>query len=220
MSFPQAHFERLVGSLTDGSPITTLAQRYGVNGPRIIREALLKGVATGDSPRVVARRINKALGSMYGDSSVLVRTELLRNYREGTRATYLANQRYVKGWIWCAALDTQTCPVCWAMHGTKHPLSEPMATHPVCRCSKIPDIVPGRLLAQPEIPLGSQSFRALDAASQRAILGPTAYRAYQQGMLDLPDLVRQTYSPVWGAGRAQRSLATVLGPQKLLALMR
>lgn len=218
ISFPQASFERMIGTLTDGSPVIDLSRRYGEKGPAIVREALLQGVAAGESPRKVAARINKALGDMYGDSSTLVRTEMLRTYRESTRATYLANQRYVKGWIWCSALDTRTCPVCWAMHGTKHPLSEAMATHPVCRCSMMPDIIFRRLGALPDPVLGTQSFRALDEASQIAILGPLAQRAYSKGLIDLPALVRETYSPTWGAGRAQRSLATAIGPQRVAEL--
>lgn len=220
ISFPQQSFERMVGVLTDGSPVVDLSRQYGTKGPNVIRQALLQGVAAGESPYTVAARINKALGSMYGDSSTLVRTEMLRTYRESTRATYLANQRYVKGWIWCSALDTRTCPVCWAMHGTKHPLSEAMATHPVCRCSMLPDMVFRRLGALPDPVLGTQSFRALSEADQITILGPLAQKAYAKGLIDLPDLVRETYSPKWGAGRAQRSLASAIGPQRVAELMR
>lgn len=218
ISFPEAHFERMVGSLTDGSPIANLAQRYGTTGPQVIKDALLAGVANGESPRLVSARIHKALGKHYGNASVLVRTEMLRTYREGTRATYLANQRYVKGWVWCAALDRRTCPVCWAMHGTKHSLGRPMATHPVCRCSMMPDLVPGRLAMLPEVEPGTQSFHRLSRDDQRVILGPMAYRAYQRGMFDLPDLVRETYHNQWGAGRAQRSLVSVIGPQNVARL--
>lgn len=220
VSFPQQSFERMVGALTDGSPITDLSRRYGEQGPRIVREALLQGVAAGESPRVVAARINRALGRSFGDSSTLVRTEMLRTYRESTRATYLANQRHVRGWIWCSALDTRTCPVCWAMHGTKHPLTEAMATHPVCRCSMMPDIIFRRLGALPDPVPGTQSFRQLSEADQRTILGPLAHKAYSQGLIDLPDLVRDTYSPQWGAGRSQRSLTAAIGSDRVAQLLK
>lgn len=218
-SFPQALFERMVGSLTDGSPIIDLAKRYGESGPRVIREALLAGVANGDNPRLVARRINKALGQHYGNTSVLTRTEMLRVYREGTRETYLANRKYVQGWIWCSALDHRTCPVCWAMHGTKHPLGEPMASHPVCRCSMVPWLIPSPLIQPlPDMRPGTEVFAEQPESVQRFVLGPMALRAYQQGMIALPDLVKETFSPTWGAGRTRRSLVSVLGPQRLASL--
>jgi SPP1 gp7 family putative phage head morphogenesis protein len=219
ISFPRAAFERMVGSLTDGSPITSLAQRYGDTGPKVIRQALLEGVANGDNPKVVARRIHKALGKHYGNTTLLTRTEMLRVYRETIRGTYQANAKYVQGWIWNSALDRRTCPVCYAMHGTKHSLGEPMATHPACRCSMIPWLRPSPLInALPEGQLGTDAFRALPSAAQEAILGPMAFKAYSRGMFDLPDLVAVTYNPTWGAGRRQRSLASVLGPQRLAQL--
>lgn len=220
-SFPRAQFERMVGNLTDFSPVNVLAHRYGETGPSVIRQALLEGVANGDSPRNVGRRINKALGRHYGDATVLTRTEMLRVYRETARGTYQANAKYVQGWIWNSALDKRTCPVCYAMHGTKHPLGEPMATHPVCRCSMIPWLRPSPLIkALPggEGQLGTDAFAALDEETKRAILGPSAYKAYSQGLIKLPDLVGTRFSPTWGMGRYQRSLSSVLGPDRLKAL--
>lgn len=220
VSFPQQSFEHMVGVLTDGSPVQDLSRRFGEQGPKVIREALLQGVAAGESPRVVAARINRALGRQFGDSSTLVRTEMLRTYRESTRATYLANPRHVRGWIWCSALDARTCPVCWAMHGTKHPLSEAMATHPVCRCSMMPDIIFRRLGPIPDPVPGTTVFRSLPESTQRVILGPLAHRAYTEGLIDLPDLVRDTYSPQWGAGRQQRSLTAAIGADRVAQLLR
>lgn len=220
-SFPRAQFERMVGNLTDFSPVNVLAHRYGETGPSVIRQALLEGVANGDSPRIVGRRINKALGRHYGDATVLTRTEMLRVYRETTRGTYQANAKYVQGWIWNSALDKRTCPICYAMHGTKHPLGEPMATHPVCRCSMIPWLRPSPLIkALPggEGQLGTDVFAALDEETKLAILGPSAYKAYSQGLITLPDLVGSRFSSTWGAGRYQRSLSSVLGPDGLKAL--
>jgi SPP1 gp7 family putative phage head morphogenesis protein len=218
LTFPQASYERMVSHLTDGSPINNLAARYGSQGPNVVREALLAGVANGESPRVVARRINKALGGMYGNASLMTRTEMMRVYRESTRATYLANARYVKGWIWSSALDARTCPICFAMHGTKHALSEPMASHPACRCSMTPDIIFRHLAPLPDPKLGTEVFRGLPEDMQREILGPLAFRAYQQGRIDLPDLVRETWHPQWGAGRAQRSLSSLIGPDGVAGL--
>lgn len=218
--FPEEQIKLLTGRLQDGSPIADLARQFGVDGPTIIRQELVKGMANGEIPTQVARRMAKALGADYGRLALIARTEMLRVYRDTTLATYQQNARLVKGWRWSSALSDTTCPVCWAMHGRVFPLSERMATHPACRCSMRPvlrpwsEISPGlRDVKEPPTPkTGQELFAKLPPERQRTILGPLPYKAYKQGLIKLPDLVEETHHPDWGRGRRQRSLSKALGP--------
>jgi SPP1 gp7 family putative phage head morphogenesis protein len=167
---------------------------------RAVGDALVRGVATGQGPRQIARLAREASGLTLARSLTIVRTETLRAYREATRSAYLRNQEVVSGWIWHAALSPRTCALCIAMHGTRHPLSEPLTSHPNCRCAMVP-IVPGVTIAS-----GADWFAGQPAATQRAILGPAKLRAYQAGDLQLADLVGETRSATWGAGRYEKSL--------------
>ena len=226
VTYPAQQLRSLTGRLQDGSPISTLAQRYGTDGPLLIRNALIAGVTNGESPLVVARRLRNALGGHYGSMALLARTEMLRVYRDGTLNVYKSNAHLVRGWRWSAALQDSTCPVCWALHGKVFPLTEPFASHPACRCSALPVLRPWSEINPdlrnvrdlPEPRTGPQVFSKLPEARQRAILGPLNYKAYKQGLIKLPDLVQDTWSSEWGAGRRQRSLISIIGPTKMRGL--
>jgi SPP1 gp7 family putative phage head morphogenesis protein len=220
ISFPDEQLKTLTGRLQDGSPINDIARRYGVEGPALFRKELIAGLANGESPTVVAQRMAKALGADFGRLAVVTRTEMLRVYRDTTQGVYKANSRLVSGWTWSSALSDTTCAMCWAMHGTKHGLDERMETHPCCRCSMTPilrpwsEIHPGLAgLQEARIPkTGQELFAKLPADRQRIILGPVAHEAYKDKAFRLPDLVQRTWNDQWGAGRRQRSLVSIIGP--------
>jgi SPP1 gp7 family putative phage head morphogenesis protein len=173
-------------------------------------------VILGQNPRVIAAQIRTALGGNLARALTIARTEMLGVYREAARRTYSANP-IVTGWVWWSALDRRTCPVCWAQHGTFHEPSEPFGGHPSCRCSMLPstkgwkelgfDVPETRVDVKP----GEEVFAGLDADTQRFILGPKKFEAYARGDITLPDLVKETHSPRWGIGHAERSLDDALG---------
>ena len=145
---------------------------------------------------------------------LISRTKILRSYRESSRQMYLANDHLIDGWIWRAALTPTTCPVCWAMPRTEHPLDEPMGLHPACRCTMVPKTktweelgfdVPKRFERSARITPGPDECRKLDAEIQRKILGPARFDAYKSGEIDLPDLVEVSESNEWGVTRALKS---------------
>jgi hypothetical protein len=99
-----------------------------------------------------------------------------------------------------------------------HPKTEAMHPHPQCRCTMVPRTAsweqlgfPGIPDHRPAIPTGVSLFARLPAGQQREVLGPTRYRLYREGALDLWDLVRPTYNPRWGPGLRPANLSELHG---------
>lgn len=213
---PKEAIQELVGTLSDGSPLNDVLGRYGETAAVQIREALIAGVATGQNPRAIAFGLRKALGSSAVGLMRIMRNETLRAYRTASIESYKQNADVLSGWIWVSALQPRrTCAVCWAMHGTIHPLDEPFASHVQCRCSPVPRSKPwsaifGREVdipeTRPEIANGADLFAALDESEQREVLGPGKYELYRSNHLQLVDLVARTQSPKWGDGLREKSL--------------
>ena len=153
---PSESIETMLGFLANDSPLhTALVDRLGPEVADRVGDAMVKGIALGWNPRRTARSIAKQWGQGLNWSMTTVRTAQLWSYRESTRASYAANSKIVKGWIWQAALDGRTCMSCVAMHGTKHPHSEPLNDHHSGRC-----LAPGMLVdARSVIAFVSRRYR-------------------------------------------------------------
>lgn len=212
---PAQAVENLVGFASDGSPLSDLFAAIGPSAAQDVREVLAAGIAAGENPRVIARGVKAALGVPRARAENIARTEILRAYRETARQSYVANQDIVQGWIWHAALSEETCPACWAMHGTRHSVDEKLDDHPQGRCVAVPvtrswaditgdDSIPD---TRPSVVPGPELFANLPADEQRRIVGPEAYRLMQQGQIRLQDMVHQTSDQRWGTMRRQSTLA-------------
>lgn len=207
---PMEALADLVGFLSDGTPLRRLLDELGPDASRATREALITGLATGQSPRVIARRVRAAFGGNLARALRVSRTEVLRSYREATLRSYQANDDVVSGWIWYSALGARTCAACWAMHGTKHRLNERLDDHPNGRCTAIP-IVRG---FEEEVPSGATLFDQQPEEVQRKILGHAGYEVYRAGAVKLEDFVGRRRSREWGTIRYTRSLRAILGPEE------
>lgn len=139
----------------------------------------------------------------------VARTETLRAYREGNRASYQASG-VVAGWRWLATLTTRSCAFCWSMHGSVHPLNAPMATHPRCRCTSVP-VLKAAFGGDEPTQTGPDVFAELDAAQQRAVLGGAKYRAYSAGAITLEDLAGTKRTREWGRVGYEKSLTAAVG---------
>ncbi len=202
---PSEALTQLVGTLRDGTPLRSLLDELAPDGSQQARNALVQGVARGANARQIGRDLRTALGGNLVRSITIARTETLRSYRESSRLLY-QQSGVATGWVWRSARTRRTCAFCWSMHGTIHPLSEYMKTHPRCRCTMVP--------WRPERPTptpGSELFDTLSEADQRFVLGPAKYRAYQGGALQLDDLRGFARDPKWGVVGYERSLTAVLG---------
>jgi SPP1 gp7 family putative phage head morphogenesis protein len=215
---PESAVTNIVGTTREG-PLAELLDQFGATAAQDIREALITGVALGEHPNRIARRMKAAMDGNLVRARMIARTETLRAYRESTRRYYEENSKVVKSWIWHSALGVRTCAACWAMHGREFPFSEPMGTHPNCRCAMVPKTktwkelgfsVPDHLESSASVRRGPDIFRELDADTQRAILGPKAFSAYTRGEVDLEDFVQSRVSSDWGITRSRGSLEHAL----------
>jgi len=220
---PIEALHQFVATTADGSPLRDVFDRYGVQGSRIIEDGLTESVAIGENPRAAARAISKAmknlpegespigrsfesLRQLRNHSTLVARTEIIRSHRSAALENYKANEDVVLKWEWSAALDTRTCPVCWAMDGKQFPIDEPFASHPQCRCSPIPVTE----WSEDRVS-GPERFASLSRSDQMEILGESKLELYESGEISLDDLVLETYSSKWGAGRREKSLKSLSG---------
>jgi hypothetical protein len=117
--------------------ITSLTRPLSAQATEAMRRELVRGIAVGDNPRVAARRmVERTLGVFDGGLTralTIARTEILDAYRNAAAAGQIANADVLIGWVWLAELGARTCPACWAMHGSVHPVDElgPLG-HPNC----------------------------------------------------------------------------------------
>lgn len=206
--------ERAAAAFLEGTPLQQSLSSLPEAARQAVRDAVVTGVALGENPRVIARRVNRAIGGNLSRAMTLARTETLRAYRGAALESYRQNEG-VEGWVWVSARDRRTCPVCWAMHGTIHDLDEQFASHPSCRCHPGPLPRTASRLADAVIRTGEERFDDLNVADQRAVLGPAKLAAYQAGQLRLSDLVGEGTAGAWGPVRYERSLRDVLGDRAL-----
>jgi SPP1 gp7 family putative phage head morphogenesis protein len=176
---------------------------------RVMKQELVRGVAVGDNPAVAARRmVERAEGAFNGGlarAMTIARTEILDAHRAAAQAGQDANSRTLRGWRWSASLTTTTCPACWAMHGTVHPLSQPGPQgHQNCRCSRAPLTKSWAALGfegvdEPPDLFGDaeQVFRALPREDQVEILGPARLAAFLRGDVAWEDLATKRDNPGW-----------------------
>lgn len=202
-------------AIVQNGPVRDILLGYGSKATGQLREALLTGLAYGENPLVVARRMAEAMGGALQRARTIARTEMLRAYRESGRRWYQANSKTVKGWVWHSATDGSTCAACWAMHGEEFELDEPMGTHPNCRCSMVPKTrtwkelgfnVPKHLESTYDEVPGVKLFANLTDKDQRTILGRKGKALFDAGEFDLGDLVREKHSQAWGVTRSRDSL--------------
>jgi SPP1 gp7 family putative phage head morphogenesis protein len=216
---PREALTEIVGATRSG-PLAELLAQFGALAAHDARSSLILGIALGEHPSKVARRVRDSLGIPLHRARTIARTEQLRAYREGHRRWYEANNRVVKGWVWHSARGRNTCVACWAMHGTHHPLNEPMGTHPNCRCAMVPETRTWHELgfgsvsdaneSTVAITPGADLFARLKPSEQLHILGPKAYAAYHDGAVDIGDFVHKRRSRDWGVTRSRGSLARAL----------
>lgn len=167
-----------------------------------LRDQLIRGVAAGQGPKDVARRMVEQVRGVFGGGMTrainLARTEMVDAHRAGALAVRQANAEYVTGWTWQARLNDRTCPACWAMHGTVHPADEVMRGHQSCRCTPVP-----RLVWDDEtdaLPSADEAFRKLPRAQQLRIMGPGRLAALEDGRVQLGQLARVRANPGWREG--------------------
>lgn len=231
-SVPRGAVTGFLGASAAGplaSLFSTFQLRSGAVADSFIRETLAAGLVQGRSLFRVAGDLEAGLSSITLSRALTIsRTETLRAYREGSFAAYNANAKLVRSWVWRAAVENAErppCAACFARHGSEHPITERMETHPNCRCVMIPqrNAIGGLRPSGPGSriePLGRAAFDRLPADVQRRILGPTRLGMYRNGEIAFSDFAGVRTSAAWGANRAAvaplRELRAVAGETRTI----
>lgn len=175
---------------------------------RLMKAALVRGVAVGDNPRTTARRMVKQAGSRFNGglarATNIARTETLDAHRAGARSAAMANEDILTGWVWSAQLDARTCPSCLSKSGTLYPVAEegPL-DHQMGRCARIDKTKTWRELGfdidEPAdaMPDARKWFDTLTEDTQRSIMGPERLRLLQAGDITWDDLSSKVSSSGW-----------------------
>jgi hypothetical protein len=206
---PKGAIESVLGFLQPEGQLYQRLRLIAPNTASLVADAITSGIAMGYNPRKTAAIVRDAFGAGLTDALRQVRTVQLYSYREANRATYIANQDVVSGWIWSAHLgDTRTCMSCVAMHGTEHPLSEPLNDHWNGRCAMIP-IVPG--YDNPIKESGQEWFERQSEGRQREQMGAAKFEAWQDGKFEFSALSVNKQDRIYGEMRTEQSLKALVG---------
>jgi SPP1 gp7 family putative phage head morphogenesis protein len=192
--------EDVAARIAEGSPLRLLFAQMATEVGEAVAQELFTGIATGRGIRKTSIAISKVLGGAESRAHLIARTETLGAYRRVALARF--GSAGVSRWMWLAAKSARTCASCLAMDGREFPVSVPFASHPACRCSAIP-VVDGL----PAYDDGEAWLRQQDADTQDSILTKKGGELFRDGSLRLDDFVQETFSPVYGPGRRQRSIA-------------
>jgi hypothetical protein len=206
---PKGAIEQLLGFLSPDGPLYSRLSLLAPTTVEGVSKAILDGVAMGSNPRVIAREITNAFGMGLTDSMRMTRTVQLWSYRESNRATYVANQDVVTGWVWHADLSPRTCMSCLANHGKVFPLDEPLRDHFNGRCAAIP------LLNGQENPVGEGSgekwFREQSKGTQVQMMGKGKHAAWTKGLFEFSQLTTEQKNDVYGLMKTETPLKQLVG---------
>ena len=208
----------MIAFLSPNSPLyKKIGQLARFHGP-IVRDQLVEAIALGYNPykaagniapflQDIANKFQIAMARPFADAVRLARTSMLWAYREAGRANYQANGDVVTHWQWFAHLDGLTCMSCVSMHGTIHPLSEPLDDHHHGRCAAVP-VVLGQALVPEDA--GAAWFNGLPEEQQRIMMGTGAFDAWKAGKFELSQLSHQVPDDVYDLMRTVTPLKELL----------
>lgn len=174
-----------------------------------MKRELFLGLAAGDNPLLAAERmVDRAAGVFNGGltrATVIARTEMLDAHRAADQAVRVENKNVLEGWVWWATLSGRTCPACWSMHGTKHPVDEPgPLDHHQGRCvamaiAKTWDALGFKNIPEPPSIQGIRdahrlkqvAFMRLPETQQKQVLGAARHAAWKAGDYPMEDWARR-----------------------------
>ena len=208
----------MIGFLAPGSPLRERIGQMAGHFSGAVQDTLVEAIALGYNPYKTGGLIapyleNVLAASTGGFAQVLAtaittaRTAQLWTYREATRDNFQANSDVVPGWQWYASEDELVCPACLSLHGSIHPLDEPLEGHHNCRCAMLP-ILGGETMI-PET-AGRDYYDSLSDSEQRDLLGPGMYDALNNGQIEFSDLHQPVENDVYGTMQTTPTLSDLL----------
>lgn len=189
--------------------ITALSYPIGADATAAIRRELLRGVAVGSNPLVVARRMVRGIEDRFNGglqrALVISRTEMLSAMHDAAYQADQANKTVLAGWTWVAHLDTSTCPSCVSMHGQQFDVTVPGPyDHHQGRCARVPRVKTWEELGFPGVteptdltPDADAWFDGLTEPQQKALLGPSRFDAWKAGLYPREKWSTRRENPGW-----------------------
>jgi len=190
---------------------------------RVMKRALIRGIAVGDNPRRTASRIMDATEQRFNGgltrALTIARTETLDAHRAATRASEKTNTKILEEWEWHAALTARTCPSCWSKHGTRYPLDQSGPNdHQNGRCARVSVTKTWAELGFTGIeepasltPDAQTVFNNLTPESQLAIMGPARLELLQSGKISWADLSSKKETDGWRDSYTTKTVKDLLG---------
>jgi hypothetical protein len=197
--------------------ITALTRPLARTVHDAVQREVIRGVpAAGNQP--VASRLLDRVRTVFDigatRAATIARTETVDAYRATSQAIHKANQDVVAGWIWNSRLAANTCPACWAMHGSVHPLTEPgPLDHQSGRCGRLPKLRAWSALGigadePPDtVPDARAVFDALPETDQARIMGGARLELLRAGKVRWVDLAVRRDSAKWRPAYVPRTVA-------------
>jgi len=203
-NLPDETLQTFVGMAGDGSPLAELFDTIPQFVTDAMKLSLAQGISLGESPRTVARRLQRV--AMVGQSraETIARTEMIRASREAQRQLYAENPS-VTGFRRQATQDARVCLACLALSGTLQKTDEIMPSHPNCRCVMIPETLSWAEITgdssipdtRPQVATGEEILKGLTPLEAQQILGTARYNLYTEG-LPLSDMATVVPNADWG----------------------
>lgn len=128
--------------LLAGRVLTDLKGVTGYMAQQMVRE-LTDGLARGENPRTIARRMVKSLGIAKNRALTIARTEIVRAHAEG-QLDGLERLGVTEVGVmveWVTAGDSRVCELCQPLSGVVLKISEARGSiprHANCRCAWVP----------------------------------------------------------------------------------
>ncbi len=137
-AFDRESTEALIGfgGMDTKYPLASMYRRIGVPLARKVESALVYGVVTGANNHSIAKEVRSIMNTTAAHALTIARTETNNAYREASRIAISESKAHT-GYMWIAALDLRTCPICWRYHGKIFEKKQKFVSHPNCRCSLI-----------------------------------------------------------------------------------
>lgn len=203
-ALPRHALAIILDNTSDGKPLAERFLRAGEAAAVRAREAVVQAMTIGVNPRQLGKELTGILNTSKVNAQVIARTETLRAYRQVSVETYRLNGDVSTGWRWLATMDSRTCPICLAMHGSEHKHTEPFISHPVCRCTTVP-VVDGVEYGQN----GQELFDAMSFDERVGIYGPVKARLLTELAIPIRSIVLREDNE-WGGTLKEMSLSQMI----------
>lgn len=187
--------ENMIGLAGDGTPLLKYLQSVHAGAADGMIDALIDGVARGIHPLKVAKEMANGLGRKGLQQAMnTARTEMLRAYRNASLQQY-QESGVVSGYRRISARDGRVCAGCLFSDGMLIESLDSFDEHNLGRCTSIPVVIGAEDASLFEN--GTDWFQKQSEATQRSILGPGRYEAWQNGA-SLKGMFTHVDDPTWG----------------------